>query len=167
MIEILIIISKALGAVGTILIAAFALIVWLRPVRIVVEARLSFDERAPDEILATVVNKSNRPIYIVDCVARGTYTWRYIFGRCFRRPWMHPRFYSGIRFAPNAHELSPTGEVKVEPQQPLKFRHRLCDHPLSKFYTSFFLIEVTLSSGRKFRSKKRRVPVRWRARNAV
>jgi hypothetical protein len=160
-------VSKLIGAATTILVACIAAIIWLRPVRITPGIRLVLDGSGPDEITATVVNKSSKAIYITECVARGTFTWRYVLGRHLRQPLMPLRFYPVVRFGGPVHDLMPDGQVKVEAQQPIDFRHRLNNHPLSKLHTSLFLVEVTLSSGRKFRSKKQRVPARWRLQRAA
>jgi len=154
-------VSKVVGAVATLLAAFIALLVWLRPVRINPGIRLVFDGSGPDEITSTVVNRSSKPIYITTCVSRGTYSWLHTLSRHLRQPFMPLRLYPVVRFGGPTHDLLSDKPVKVEPQQPVSFRHQLGVHPLSKFHTSLFLIEVTLSNGRKFRSKKQRVPARW------
>ena len=155
-------ISKIVGACATIIGALIALFVWLRPVKITPSARLVFDGSGPDEITATITNKSRKPIYVIGCVSRGTYPRLYTIFRHLRNPFMPPRFYQLIRFGALQHDLLTNGPIKIEPQQPVELRHRLSPHPLSRFHNNEFLIEVQLSSGRKFRSMRQRVPSRWR-----
>lgn len=155
-------ISKIVGACVTIIGALVALIVWLRPVKITPSARLVLDGSGPDEIIATVTNKSSKPIYVISCVSRGVYPRLYTFFRHLRHPFMAPRFYQVIRFSALQHDLLENGPIKIESQQPIELRHRLSTHPLSLFHDGEFLVEVQLSSGRRFRSIRQRVPSRWR-----
>ena len=62
MIDVIIDLSKIIGAAGTILLTMFAIASWLRPIRVVADATWSFDGSGPNEIVATVVNKSKRAI---------------------------------------------------------------------------------------------------------
>ena len=160
-------ISKFVGASATILAAVIGLIVWLRPVKIVPGIHLVLDGSGPDEITATITNKSGKPIYVTSCVSRGTYPWRYTILRHLRQPFMAPRFYPVVRFGGPTHELLYDGPIKIEPQQPIDLRHRLGSHPLSKFHNGQFLIEVQLSNGRTFRSSRQNVPARWRLQRAA
>ncbi|RZZ89712.1 hypothetical protein [Pseudoxanthomonas winnipegensis] len=160
-------ISKIFGAGGTILAAVIGLIVWLRPIKIVPGIHLILDGSGPDEISATITNKSSKPIYVISCVSKGTYPLRYTLMRHLRQPFMSPRFYSVIRFGGPIHELLSGGPIKIEPQQPIELNHRLGSHWLSKFHNGQFLIEVQLSNGRKFRSSRKSVPARWRLQRAA
>ncbi|MCC3256521.1 hypothetical protein ABQF08_21965 [Xanthomonas campestris pv. campestris] len=159
-------ISKIVGASAAILASLTGFIIWLRPVKIVPGIHLVFDGSGPDEITATITNRSGKPIYVTSCVSRGTYPWQYSLMRHLRQPFLAPRFYPVIWFGGPVHELFPGGPIKIEPQQPIDLRHRLCSHWISKFHNRQFLIEVQLSNGRKFRSRRQKVPMRWRLQNA-
>lgn len=160
-------VAKVVGSAGTIIAAVIAVAVWLRPVRIEPGYRLVFDGSGPDEITAIVTNKSNKPLYIVECGARGTYSWRHILWHHLRQPLMPPRLYRAARFRGPTHDLL-SAPMKLSPQQPVTLRHRLLwDHFLAKHQTPFFLVEVKLSSGRTFRSNKLGVPGRWKLKHAV
>lgn len=158
----IIFISKIIGALASILAAFIAIFLWLRPVKIIPGVHLVLDGSGPDEITATVVNESSKPIYVVGCVSRGTYPWRYTLLRHLQQPFMSPRFYPVVRFGGPTHELLSGDPIRIESQQPINFCHPLSSHPLAKFHTSRFLIEVRLSNGRKFRSREQNVPARWR-----
>lgn len=160
-------ISKIVGAIAAILAAVIGLLVWLRPVRIIAGTHLVLDGSGPDEIAATITNRSGKPIYVVSCVSKGTYPWRYTFMRHIRQPFLAPRLYPVIRYGGPTHELLSDGPIKVEPQQPIELRHLLGSHALSKFHTGQFLIEIQLSNGRKFRSSRQNVPARWRLQRAI
>ncbi len=156
-IDVLKIVAAIAGTIATLI----GLIAWLRPVSIVPGFQLVFDGSGPDEITATITNKTGKPIYVTSCDSKGTYPWRYTLMRHLRQPFMAPRLYRVIRFSSQAHELLSNGPIKIEPQQPIILRHPLASHPLSKFRTHQFLIEVQLSTGRKFRSARLNVPARW------
>ena len=160
-------ISKIVGAIATILAALIVFAAWLRPVRIVPGTHLVLDGSAPDEITVTITNKSSKPIYVIGCASKGAYPWRYTFMRHIRQPLMAPRFYPVVKFGGPTHELLSNGPIRIEPQQPIDLRHQLGSHWLSKFHTGQFLIEVQLSNGRKFRSRRQNVPVRWRLQRAA
>jgi len=160
-------ISKIVAASTTILAAAVAIIVWLKPVKVVPGIHLVLDGSGPDLITATITNKSSKPIYVTSCISRGTYPLRYTIMRHLRQPFMAPRFYPVVRFGGPVHDLLSSGPIKIEPQQPIDLRHRLGSHWLSKFHNGQFLIEVQLSNGRKFRSKRQNVPARWRLQRAA
>jgi hypothetical protein len=160
-------ISKFVGACITIVGALVGLIIWLRPVKISPGVRIVFDGSGPDEIIATITNKSNKPIYVTRCVSRGVYPRRYTLMRHLRQPLMAPRFYSVIRFGSIAYDLLGKDPIKIDPQKPIDLRHRIGTHPLSKFHNGEFIIEVQLSTGRKFRSVRQIVPSRWRLQRAA
>lgn len=153
--------SKVVGAIASIIASIMVLATWLRPVRILPSCNLVFDGTGPDEIRVTVINKTGKPIYVTSCVSRGAYPKLYTLLGHLRQPFMAPRFYSVIRFGGPTHELLAKDPLKLEPWQPVEFSHRLSEHPLSKFHNKHFLVEVKLSNGRRFRSARLNVPVRW------
>jgi hypothetical protein len=157
-------VASALAMIVGALIATW---LWLRPVKVVPGAHLVLDGSGPDSITADIVNKSAKTIYVVRCIARGTYPWRSVVWRHLRQPLMPLRLYPVARFSPITHDLMPAEPVKIEPKQPITLRHRLSDHPLAKMHSSWFLIEITLSNGRTFRSKLQRAPERWRLKRAA
>lgn len=160
-------ISKFVGAIATIVAGLLTLLFWLRPVKISPGVKLVLDGSGPDEITATVTNRSSKPIYITRCVSRGTYSRRHTALKHLRQPLMPFKFYSMVRFGGPTHELLSGEPIKIDAKQPIDFRHRLNTHPLSKFLTSEFLIEVEISTGRKFRSKRQLVPKRWQLQRAT
>lgn len=153
---------KVVGAMATIVASIVRLVKWLRPVKISLSCNLVLDGTGLDEIRATVTNKTGKTIYITSCVSRGTYRRRDTLLRLLNQPFMSPRFYPVIRFCGPTHELLSNSPLKIEPQQPVELRHLLSNHPFSKFRSSQFLIEVELSNGRRFRSRRLNVPARWR-----
>lgn len=64
-------ISRFVGACITIVGALMVVVVWLRPVKISPGVRLVLDGSGPDEITATITNKSNKPIYSNELCFKG------------------------------------------------------------------------------------------------
>src|SRR5439155_7777242 len=160
---------QIVGAIIAVVGAVFAVrsvYRWLRPIRVAPSERLVFDGSAPDEIGATVTNRSGEAQYVVRCHARGTYRVSAIILRHLRHPAVAPRLYGNIWFNGPSFDLLVKGEPsKIEPNQRVILSHRLSKHhPLSFFLTPMLLVEVELSTGRRFRSRRLIVPQRWRFR---
>jgi hypothetical protein len=160
-------IATYVGALATIAAAIWGVLVWLRPVKIVPCIHIFFDGSEPDAITAKLVNRTSKPIYVTGCLARCTYSRSSILRRHLRQPFMPIRLYPVVRFSGFSYSLMGSEPIKIEPQQPIALRHRIKDHPLAKMRSDWFLVEVTLSSGRKVRSTRERVPGRWRYMRAV
>jgi len=154
---------KIVGAVSGIIAALLALrkfYQWIRPIHIKLSVR--FAKPSPDEICATIINRSGEPQYIVRCEARGTYSFRHIVMAHIRRPFIPPRLYPNVWFGGMVYSLLEGKHLKIESSQPVELRHQLRNHPLSAMFTPFFVIEVELSSGRVVRSRRMHAPGHWR-----
>jgi len=159
-------ILQVVGAITALVGALFAVrgfYRWLRPIRVERSVSLVFDGSAPDQICATVTNRSAEAQYIVRCDARSTYPLSAIALRHLRRPTLSPKLYNNVRFNSPSFQLLRTGETaKLDPNQRIELHHRLSSHPLASFLTPMLLVEVELSTGRVFRSRRIPVPERWR-----
>jgi len=161
---------KYVGAVSAIVAAIFAarkFYYWIRPIRIEPSFKLVLDKPNKDEIGASIVNRSNESIYIINCVARGTYSSKYIIFRHLRHPLTPLRLFQNVRFSPVCYRLLNEDTLKLEPNQQVNLKCELYEHPLNAMYTPYFLIEVTLSSGKIIRSKKLVAPARWNYLNKI
>jgi len=164
---------KILGTLTALVTAIFALknlYKWLFPIHIQPGVHLSFVSNDEDEIYATITNRSNEPLYITSCSARGTYSLLRILKTHILNPLTKPRLYRNIRFAGASYDMLGNESQKIEPSQPIQLKHELVNHPLSAMHAPFFIVEVKLSSGRVLISKKSPTPGRWKtlgsARNA-
>lgn len=163
------VIGAILGAITLSAAAVFAvrsLYRLLRPIRIQPSVIVVFDGSAPDQICAKITTEA--PKCSTSCSAsRGARThWR-------RSPCAtsdtqpFPRSYTA-RCASRFRVLRCSREnesVKLEPHERVKLHHRrMSNHPLSFFLSPMFLVEVELSTGRVFRSRRLSVPGHWRFR---
>ncbi|MDA3971035.1 MAG: hypothetical protein PF442_06770 [Desulfobulbaceae bacterium] len=135
---------------------------WLNPVHIEPSFTINFSNNVLDEIGATIVNRSNESIYLVNCVARGTYSFKHIALMHLKRPLTPIRLYQNIRFGPVVYELLENENLKLEQNQPVNLKCVIPEHPLNAMYNPYFLIEAKLSSGKLIRSKKLKTPTVWK-----
>lgn len=161
-------IFENIGSVIVVLSAAIGLvflIIQLRkklcPVRVEASFRMIFDNSGPDEICAEITNTGNEPLYVVRCVARPTYSIATIICKHIYHPFTHPRLYDNIRYTGQSFNLIDEKPIKLEPNQQVKLIHRRSSHPLAPFLAPMFLIELELSSKRKFRSARIPAPDHW------
>ena len=156
----------AVAGVITAVLAAFfymrKLYHWLRPIRVEPSIKMVYDDSAPDEIQAKIINRSREAQYVVRCVARSTYPLSTIMRKHVRSPMVSPRLYQNIWFNVPSFSLLGKESQKIEPFESVELRHRLSNHPLSFFLTPMFQVEVHLSTGRVIRSRRLDVPERWR-----
>ena len=159
-----------IGGITAIVTAVFAirkLYQWLFPIRVEPSFKVVFDGSEPDEIQARIINRSRETQYLIRCEAKSTYSLYTIIKRHLCNPLTPPRLYPNIWFNIPSFGLLGSAPLKIEPFEPVELRHRLSNHPLSVFFTPMFQIEVQLSSGRVFRSKRLDVPARWRFRQKI
>lgn len=155
---------KFVGAASAIIALFFAirkLYQWLNPISIKPSIHYPKDGAERGMIAAEIVNKSNETQYIVGCKAIGTYSLKSIISKHLEHPFTKPRFYNTIWFGTITFQILNNSPLKLEPFEPKKLKHCVTEHPLAYFDTSLFLIEVELSTGRKFRSAKLFVPNFW------
>ena len=157
-----------IGSVIVVLSAAIGLvflIIQLRkklwPVRVEASFRMIFDNSGPDEICAKITNIGTEPLYVVHCVARPTYSIATIIRKHIYHPFTHPRLYDNIHYTGQSFSLIDEKPLKLEPNQQVNLIHRRSNHPFAPFLAPMFLIELELSSKRKFRSARIPAPKRW------
>mgnify|MGYP000689936277 CR=1 FL=1 len=131
------------------------------PIRVEASVRMIFDNSGPDEICAKITNTGNEPLYVVHCVARPTYSISKIIRNHIYHPFTHPRLYDNIRYAGQGFSFIDKEPLKLEPNQQIQLIHRRSSHPLAQFLAPMFLVELELSSKRKFRSARIAAPDRW------
>lgn len=163
-IEIEAIFKVAAGVAGLIaaLFAVRGLFRWLIPIQVNPGLRLHADPNKPDEVWASIVNKSKETQYITKCSARPTFPARSIIKRFLRKPFFNPKWVNVIRFSPQQYSLIGGEAKKIEPLEVVRFSHKLrLELPIDMFTAPMFLIEVELSSGEVVRSKAMSVPKQW------
>lgn len=160
------VINKFAGGIIALIGAVFAIQTlkkWYRPIYINPSYCLYADNSStPDEIRAEIINRSSEPQYIVKCVARGTYSRRYILKRHFLNPLLKPSLYPDIWYGPVFYNLMKEDKIKLEPYEPIKLSRKLSSHPLNAMFEPYFFVIVTLSSGKTIHSRKILAPRRWR-----
>jgi hypothetical protein len=135
---------------------------WLRPIRITPGIKVVFDRSGPDQILGTVTNVSGEDQVLVRCVARSTYPIATILRRHLRHPLTPRKFYPIIRYAGVSFGLMGVSPIRLSSSQREELHYSLSDDPLCMFLSPAVQIEVELSTGRVFRSRRLEIPERWR-----
>lgn len=135
---------------------------WLFPIRVSGGVRVQFQERGPDEILATVTNRSSEPVYLVKCRGRSANSIGHIIRTHIRHPLIKPRLYGNIRFGAPVYEMIGSEPTCLAPGQPVQLSHKLSfGLPIFAFTNPMVQVEVVLSNGRVFRSRRLRIPGHW------
>ena len=162
MLETITTIVLSLGGVIAAIFAIRKIWGWLFPIRVSPGVRVQFDGRGPDEILATVTNRSSEPVYLVKCRGRSANSIGHIFRTHLRHPGIMPRLYENVRFGAPVYEMIEGDPICLAPGQPIQLSHKVSfGLPLFAFTNPMLQVEVVLSNGRIFRSKRLRIPARW------
>lgn len=148
------------GTVGAIF-GGIALRNLLFPIRIIPSWQRVFDGSEPDAIQAQIVNLTDKPLVLVACSAKPTYRLRTIITRHLKNPLTPRRLWPNIHFTSQSFLLLNEPQRRLEGKEVLELEHRLSSHPLSFLMAPMFIVEVTLSTGRKFRSRRITAPERW------
>ena len=139
------------------------LVHWHRPIKIVPSIHLVFDDSGPEQILTTITNLSGEDQVIVKCQARSAYPVWTVLKRQLKTPRALIRYRRKLFYAPLVVDLMKEKSIRLIPKEHMEFSRSLSfKHPLSLFFTPFIQIEVELSNGRVFRSKRLEIPQRWR-----
>lgn len=135
---------------------------WLFPIKVSVGIRVQFDKSDQDEILATIINRSSEPIYLVKCRGRSANSIGHIIKTHLRHPFIKPRLYRNVRFGAPVYEMIGPQAICLAPGQPVNLSHQLSfEYPFFAFTNPMVQIEVILSNGRIFRSQRLKIPNRW------
>lgn len=157
--------AKIAGGITAIIASVFALrkfLKWLFPIHIEPKFRLNIDGTKQDSIGATVTNRGSEPLYIIECYARGTYSFNHILRQHIKKPFLRPSLYQNVWYGGPVYSLLHENSVKLDSGQPLYFDCQIYEHPGNAMLTPYFVVMVKLSSGRTFRSNKLQAPGRWR-----
>ena len=133
----------------------------MRPLRLSPAYQITFDDYSPGKIIAKVTNVSGEDQVLVQCKARSANSVFTSMYHHLKHPLKHPRLYQNIWFGPQCFNLLNKESVRLSPQEQKILTHQLSNYPLSLFLNSYMQIEVTLSNGRKFRSKRLKAPERF------
>ncbi|WP_285274869.1 hypothetical protein [Halopseudomonas bauzanensis] len=134
----------------------------LLPINVSAGVRVHLDKSAKDEILATVTNRSSEAVYLIKCRGRSANPLSYIFKTHLRHPFIKPRLYKNVRFGAPVYEMIDSGPLRLEPGQPVSLSHQLSfDLPIFAFTNTMVQVEVVLSNGRVFRSRRLKIPAHW------
>jgi len=159
-------IIKFAGGITVVVAAIFALrklLKLLSPIQIHPSAKIWFDNGStPDSIKAKITNKSSESQYIVKCEARGTFSIWSIIKSHIKNPFLKPSLYPNIWYNGAVYSLINEPFLKIEPYQPIELKCELYDHPLNAMFTPYFLVKVTLSSGKTICSQRLETPERWK-----
>ena len=159
------VLTALVSAVVVIIVAIFhirKLWGWLFPVRVEPKIYRHFDDSVPDEIQATLTNRSLEPVYVVKCRGRSANSMGYIIRTHLRNPLIKPRLYDNVRFGAPVFEMINLEPVRIEPSQQVELSHRLSFRlPISGFANPMVQIEVVLSNSRILRSRRLSIPQHW------
>lgn len=157
-----------LTGTATALIALFfsirKLLGFLFPIHVEAGISIRLIEPMSDEIQATVTNRSREPVYVVKCRGRSANRISYIISTHLRNPRVKPSLYKNIKFGAPVFEMIDSDPIRLEPFQQVKLTHSLSfSLPISGFTNPMLQIEVILSNGRVFRSRRMTTPTHWSA----
>lgn len=160
---------KILGAVIGVIVSGVAALFalrrfyhWLRPIRIEPGIKRFPYKSEPDQIIATITNVSGEDQVLVKCCARSAYPIRRALLRHFKKPFTPPRLYNNIWYSAICFDLMGNSPLRLAPYEQIKLNYSLSNHPLCLFLTPLVQLEIELSNGRIFRSKRFLVPETWR-----
>ena len=151
------------GALGTIVaVLHWGPKVWriYRPIVVTAGIHLRFDRSSPDEVIATIVNRSEKPQYISECLGRCTNSVAMNYRRYLSLPVTSLKMRKQVLFSGPAFKFSTNETLKIEPLQQVEIRYPLT-HPLVIFLAPRLVVEVRLTTGRVVRSKSVELPERW------
>jgi hypothetical protein len=159
------VITWVAGAIVTASAVVFAirrLLHLYRPIGISAGYTLSSQDGSTDTINVSVVNKSRETQYITGCRARGVYPVSSVIRRFIKKPFFQKKWWKTARYDVLCHELMGKEPIKLEPFEEISLYRLAFSHPISLYLTSSFVVEVTLSTKRMFRSRPAPVPPIWR-----
>lgn len=155
------IIASLAGLAGSVFVLrkAFG---WLFPISIKPSIFVDFQEPNKDKIRAIITNRSREPLYVVKCDGRSANKLSYIVRKHVSRPLTKPRLYQCIWFGASTYALMDSEPIKLDPGQPIELSRELNFLlPIFAFTNPMVQVEVALSNGRVFRSRRLPIPVRW------
>lgn len=136
-----------LGGVAGAFFAMRKVLGWLFPIRISPGIRLHFEEGNPDEILATITNRSSEAVYLVKCRGRSANSIGHIIRTHLRHPLIKRRLYSNVRFGAPVYEMIDDRPIRLAPGEPVDLNYSLSFKlPIFAFTNSMVQIEVVLST---------------------
>lgn len=149
-----------IGAAAALLYKGFR---WLRPVRVSISYTLNFDGRSRDSLTVMITNRCGWPVYVRDCSVRSTYPLSNLVVRHLRHPFLHPRLYPTLLYnGPTVYKFVGEEPTKLDSGQEVKLHREIQEHPLHALYGPMLIASVSLTSGRKVRSKRLASPPAWR-----
>ena len=155
-------IAGGIGACVAIIYPLYRFWKWWRPLRVSAGHTRDFVVRR-EQINATITNLTDKDQVLIVCVARPIRPVSYALSRHLQRPIAAWRLRQNVWFAGQAFNFLADGELLRLPpgdQKTLTFRLNL-GSPSHQFMAREFIIEVQLSNGRTFRSKRLRAPDNW------
>ncbi len=134
---------------------------YLTPIRIAPSYKMVFDASSPDSISAKVTNMTDGPIVLTRIEAKPTYSLKTIITRHLKNPIASKKIWSNIHYGFPIYELLGEEPFRLESKDQKEFRANIRNHPLGLISAPMLLIEVELSTERKFRSRRIEAPKRW------
>jgi len=136
--------------------------VWriFRPIVVTAGIHLVFDRSGPEEIIATIVNRSEKTQYISECLGRCTNSVAENCLRFLSLPVTTLKMRKHALFPGPSFKFSISETLKIEPLERVEIRYPLT-HPLVIFLAPRLVVEVRLTTERVVRSKSVELPERW------
>lgn len=155
-------ICGALTVVGGAALLLLKLYRWFFPVVVSIAYTIRFKPEEPDSLAVTIVNRSAGSIYVEKCVIRCTYSFWALTLKHLRNPFLRPQLYPNLRYNSAVYEFVGEEPIKLEPGQSQKLEKNIFEHPLNALYGPMLIAFVTLTDGRKSKSKRVLSPPVWR-----
>lgn len=158
-------ITVAVAIIGCMIGCIFAFLrfwKWWRPLRVSPGWSKSFEERR-EQIRAVITNVTDKDQVVIRCAAKPIRPWNYILLKHLQRPISSWRFRHNIWFSSQAFWFITDDEsLRLSPGERKTLTYNLnLEHPFGQLMAREFIIEVQLSNGRIFRSKRLTAPDNW------
>lgn len=152
--------AAAASAIG-LFYALVRFLKWWRPLRVSAGWKRDLVE-SREQITSTVTNLTDKDLVLTRCVAKPIRPLRYALSKHIRSPIASWRFRQNVWFTAQSFNFLSEESLRLPPgeQKTLTF-HLNLEFPLSQFLAREFIIEVQLSNGRIFRSKRLCAPDKW------
>ena len=155
------------GSVAAALASIVAVLHWgpkvwriFRPIVVTASVHLVFNRSGSEEIIATIVNRSEKTQYISECLGRCTNSVTENCRRYLSLPVTSLKMRKHAIFPGPSFKFSTNETLKIEPLEQVQIRYPLT-HPLVIFLAPRLVVEVRLTTGRVVRSKPVELPERW------
>ncbi|WP_404363188.1 hypothetical protein [Marinobacter sp.] len=156
----------AIVTASAVIFAARKLLHLYRPIQISPGYTISSQDGSADTLNVSIVNQSRETQYVTGCSARGVYPISSIIKRFLKKPFIRKRWWNVLRYDVICHDFMVKEPIKLEPFEERSLKRKAFTSKMSLYFTSNFVVEVNLSTHRRFRSKPALIPGVWRKHTA-